>query len=151
MIRTIGLATLVAGTLDIIFAIALTLLYGRDPMAMLRYVGSGPYPPAADMGTAGAVIGLAVHFTLMAIMAGLYIWFARSRHYLSEMWVRAGIAYGIITYIVMNLIVVPLRFGAPVSVRPVSIATQFFAHVLLVGIPIAFIAARHFRARGAAR
>jgi uncharacterized membrane protein YagU involved in acid resistance len=147
MLRTIGLATILAGTLDIIFAIAVTLFYGRDPTGMLRYVASGPYPPAAEMGFAGSALGVLVHYALMAIMAGAYAWFARSRTFLADMPVRAGIAYGVLTYLIMNLIVVPLRFGAPVSPRPTSIATQLFAHVVLVGIPIAVIAARDLRAR----
>ena len=111
MARTIGLATLVAGTLDILFAIILSLTYGRDPMAMLRYVASGPFPAATDWGTAGSATGLLVHFTLMAIMAAAYVWWARPRPHLREMPIRAGVAYGVVTYIIMNLIVVPMRFG----------------------------------------
>lgn len=145
MARTIGLATLVAGTLDILFAIILSLTYGRDPMAMLRYVASGPFPAATEWGTAGSVTGLLVHFTLMAIMAAAYVWFARSRPYLAAKPVRAGVAYGLITYIIMNLIVVPMRFGMPVSPRPIAIVAQLFAHVVLVGIPIAMITARRRR------
>ena len=34
--------------------------------------------------------------------------------------------YGLITYVVMNLVVVPLRF-APLPPKPLSIATQLFA------------------------
>lgn len=149
MLRTIGLATIVAGSLDIIFAIIVTLFYGRDPIEMLRYVASGPYPPATGMGWAGSALGILVHYALMAIMAGAYVWFARSRPFLDSMPVRAGIAYGVLTYLVMNLIVVPLRFGVPMSPRPTSIATQLFAHVVLVGIPIAVIAARKLRPRQA--
>ncbi len=36
---------------------------------MLRFVASGPFPAATDMGAAGAILGLVVHFALMAIMA----------------------------------------------------------------------------------
>ena len=150
MRRTIGLATLVAGTLDILFAIGLTVIYGRDPMAMLRYVGSGPFPHASEMGATGSAIGLLVHFALMAIMAAAYVWFARSRPHLADMAVRAGVAYGVLTYLIMNLIVVPMRFGMPVSVRPISVATQMFAHIVLVGIPIALIAARYLKQRATA-
>ena len=145
MARTIALATLVAGTLDILFAIILSLIYGRDPMAMLRYVASGPVPSATEWGATGSAVGLLVHFALMAIMAAAFVWFARSRPHLREMPVRAGIAYSVLTYIIMNLIVVPLRFGMPVSPRPISIASQLFAHVVLVGIPIALITARRGR------
>ncbi len=42
--KTIAIATLVAGTLDILFAMILTLAFGREIGAMLRYVASGPFP-----------------------------------------------------------------------------------------------------------
>jgi hypothetical protein len=42
----------------------------------------------------------------------------------------------------MNWIVVPLRFDAPLPPKPMAIATQLFAHVVLVGIPFALITAR---------
>lgn len=151
MLRTISLATLVAGTLDLLFAIVLTLFYDRDPMAMMRHVASGPYPLAAGMGISGSALGILVHYALMAIMAAAYVWFARSRPFLADMPVRAGIAYGVLTYLIMNLIIVPLRFGAPVSYPPSSIATQLFAHVGLVGVPIAVIAARKVHARSSSK
>lgn len=140
--RTIALATLVAGSLDILFAIALTLLYGREPGAMLRYLASGPVPPAAGWGAAGSLLGLAVHFALMAIMAAAFVLAARRVPALLERPPIAGVGYGLLTYFVMNWIVVPLRFDTPLPPRPPSIATQLFAHIVLVGFPIAFIARR---------
>jgi hypothetical protein len=149
MLRPIAIATLIAGTLDILFAMILTLAYGRQVPDMLRYVASGPFPGATNMGAAGAALGLLVHFTLMAIMAAVYVWFASQprREHLTTMPIRAGIAYGVVTYAVMNWIVVPLRFDAPLPPKPLSIVTQLFAHIVLVGIPIALIAARHFKGR----
>ena len=51
--RPILTATLIAGTLDILAATAMSLLNGRDPMAMLRSVASGPFPGASGWGTGG--------------------------------------------------------------------------------------------------
>jgi len=145
--RTIAMATLVAGTLDILFAILLSLYFGRDPMDMLRYVASGPFPPATEWGGAGSVLGLIVHFTLMAIMATVFaIGLRRWPAFLSRP-LQAGVVYGLATYVVMNWIVVPLRFHTPLPPRTISIATQLFAHIVLVGIPMAMIAARARRAR----
>ena len=144
--RTIAMATLVAGTLDILFAILLSLYFGRDPMDMLRYVASGPFPPATEWGGAGSVLGLIVHFTLMAIMATVFaIGLRRWPAFLSRP-LQAGVVYGLATYVVMNWIVVPLRFHTPLPPRTISIATQLFAHIVLVGIPMAMIAARTRRA-----
>ena len=149
MLRPIGIGTAISGTLDILFAMILTVAFGREIPNMLRYVASGPFPAATDMGTGGAVLGLVVHFALMAIMAtGLMLLVSR-RPQLAETPLRTGIAYGAITYFIMNWVVVPLRFHAPLPPKPLSIATQAFAHLVLVGIPMAYVAARYLRPRSA--
>jgi len=147
ILRPIALVTVVAGTLDILAAAGLTLYYGREIPNMLRYVASGPFPGATEWGAAGAVLGLAVHFALMAVMAAVYVLAAARRPALRAKPVRWGMLYGLVTYVVMNLIVVPLRFGTPLPPGTRAIVTQLFCHIVLVGIPIALIAARHFRNR----
>lgn len=151
LVRPILIGTLIAGTLDILAAIGLTLIYGRDPMTMLRYVGSGPVPSATTMGTAGSVLGLAVHFALMAIMVTIFV-FAATR--LRALWQKPllwGFLYGLATYVVMNLIVVPLRWPERWPPSTTSILTQLFCHIVLVGIPIALVTAKHFCGRSAFR
>jgi hypothetical protein len=145
MARAIGWATFVAGTLDILYAAILTLIYGREPAAMLRYVASGPFPPATDWGAAGSILGLIVHFTLMAIMAAAFALIARNTPNMLARPIQWGIVYGLATYVVMNWIVVPLRFDTPLPPKPISIASQLFAHIVLVGIPIAMIVAKKLR------
>ena len=139
------LATLVCGTLDILLAVLLTLWRGREPAAMLRYVASGPFPPATDWGAAGSVLGLATHFTLMAIMVAIFMLAVRQLPRLLDSPAVAGVAYGLITYVAMNLIIVPLRFPAAWPPSALSIGTQLFAHIVLVGLPTAFIARRFLR------
>ena len=137
--------TLVCGTLDAIYPTALTLLRGRDPASMWRGVASGPFPGASDWGATGIAVGLAVHFTLMAIIVAVFMLAAlRIPRLLDRPWL-AGIGYGFLTYVVMNLVVLPLRFGAPLPPPALSIMTQLIAHVALVGLPIAFIARRYLR------
>ena len=149
--RTIAWATLIAGTLDIIFAAILTLVRGGEPANMLRTVASGPFPEAPEWGAAGAWLGLATHFALMAAMAAVFVLVAQRRPDLTAKPIKWGVIYGLITYVVMNLIVVPLRFPAAWPPQPIGIATQLFAHVFLVGIPIAQISARYLRARTVTR
>ena len=143
--RTIAIATLIAGTLDILFAMILTLWFGREIGGMLRYVGSGPFPAATEMGSAGAILGLVTHFALMAVMAAAYVVAARARPSMLAKPVLWGIVYGLITYVIMNWLVVPIRFDTPLPPRPLSIATQLFAHIVLVGLPIALVTARALR------
>jgi hypothetical protein len=147
--KPIVVATLISGTLDIVFAMILTVAFGREIPNMLRFVASGPFPAATDMGTAGAVLGLVVHFTLMAIMAAVYMAVARHRPHFLERPIQWGVMYGLATYFVMNWIVVPLRFHPPLPPKPISIVTQLFAHIVLVGIPMALIASRYLKPRTA--
>ena len=145
MLKPIAVATAICGTLDILFAMILTVAFGRQIGNMLRFVASGPFPAATEMGTAGAVLGLVVHFALMAAMVTVFVLAARARPSLLERPALAGVAYGLLLYFVMNWLVVPLRFGGPLPLKPISIATQLFAHVVLVGLPTAFIARRYLR------
>jgi hypothetical protein len=112
---------------------------------MLRSVASGPFPAAIDMGTSGALLGLIVHFALMAIMATALMLLLRWKPERLDTPLRTGMAFGIITYFVMNWAVVPLRFGTPLPPKTLSIVTQLFAHVVLVGIPMAYVAKRYLR------
>ena len=145
MFRPIAIATAVSGTLDIVFAMALTVFFGREIGNMLRYVGSGPFPQATEMGAGGAMLGLLVHFALMAIMASVYVLAARRIPALVERPIQWGVLYGLATYAAMNWLVVPMRFGTPLPPSPLSMATQLFAHIVLVGVPIALIAARYLK------
>ena len=145
IVKPIVLATLLCGTLDILLAIILTVSRGKDVGNMLRFVGSGPFPSATDMGSAGAVLGLAVHFGLMAIMVAVFVVAARAiPRLLDNPWV-SGLLYGLITYVVLDLLVVPLRFPAAWPPSTLSIATQLFAHIALVGWPTAFITRKYLR------
>ena len=148
MLKRTILATLVSGTLDISFAMVLTLLLGRQVGDMLRFVASGPFPAAVDMGTAGIFLGLAVHFALMAVMAAVFFAWVTFRPQLLETPWRTAIAYGVLTYFLMNWAVVPVRFGTPLPPKPLSFATQAFAHIILVGIPFVLIAVRFARVPG---
>jgi len=135
----------VAGTLDIIAAIVMTIINGRRGVdQMLGGVASGPFPSAPDSGPGAVALGLTVHFALMAIMAAIYVAAASRMPALRRQPILWGALYGVATYIVMNLLVVPIRFtGAPaLPASWLGFGSQFAFHIFLVGIPIALIAAR---------
>lgn len=135
-------ATAIAGVLDILAAIVLTLAAGRPVAGMLRFVASGPLPAAAGWGIGGAALGLVVHFALMAIMASAFVAAADAVPALKAKPLLSGAAYGVAVWAVMNLLVLPLRFGTPIPPGATQMATQLFCHIVLVGIPIALVARR---------
>jgi len=145
MLRPIAIATAVSGSLDILWAMILTLWFGRHVPDMLRFVASGPFPQATEWGAPGAFLGLLVHFTLMGIMAAIFVLAAQRFPDIVRSPLKWGILYGLVTYVAMNWVVVPIRFHAPLPPKAVSIATQLFAHIVLVGIPFALITARTLR------
>lgn len=140
MIRTIALATFIAGTLDITMAAADATMKGGNPTGMLRSVASGPFPGAGDWGAPGAAAGLAVHFAIMAVMAAVFALAYRNLAAVRARPLLAGALYGLALWLVMYGLVLPLRFNASFpSPDPVEIAKQLFAHVALVGMVIALI------------
>lgn len=149
MLKPVAIMTAVAGSLDIVFAVILAVFFGREIGGMLRYVGSGPFPQATEMGANGAILGLLVHFALMTIMAAVYVLAAQRMPALLQRPIQWGVLYGLVTYVVMNWLVVPMRFDTPLPPSALSMATQLFAHIVLVGIPIALITARYLGSRTA--
>ena len=146
MLKPIAVATAICGTLDILFAMILTLAFGRQVPNMLRYVASGPFPGATEWGAGGAILGLVVHFALMGLMATALVLLVRWKPERLETPLLTGVAFGVITYFAMNWVVVPLRFGTPIPPKTLSMVTQGFAHIVLVGIPMGYIA-KHYLGR----
>ena len=142
--RAIVTATLTAGSLDIAAAMALTAVRGRPIGGMLRTVASGPLGGGVrDMGAAGAFAGLLVHYALMAMMVTAFAIAADRMPELRRKPLRLGIAYGVLLYLVMYWIVIPLRWPPETfSVTASEVLVPLSIHIALVGIPIALIVAR---------
>lgn len=150
MFRKIALATLVAGMLDIMSAFYFSSRAGKTPADVLHFVASGPFGDQALHGTSWAIIGLAVHFAIMAIMVTAYMAFAPNFPGLYNRPWLGGILYGLLLWGIMYWIVRPLRWPAmalPAAWHGMSdgkiaysIGNALFSHCLLVGVPIACIA-----------
>src|SRR3954447_5182938 len=113
---------------------------------MLCFVTSGPFPDATDQRGVGAILGIVLPFSLIAVIAPGLRLRVRWKPERLDTSILTGIAYGVVTYFAMNWAVVPLRFHTPLPPKTLSIATQLFAHIVLVGIPMALIARRYLRA-----
>jgi len=146
MLRPILWATLVAGTLDILFA----FVVAGAVAPVLRTVASGPLGDAIADGPAGGPLGLLVHFAIMAVMAAAYVLAATRIPRLTRQWWLMGLLYGVVLWIVMYRIVMPLRWDSYIAPsEPMAIARQLLAHCVLVGLPIAWFAARRLKIRPA--
>lgn len=139
----IAIATLVAGVLDIGIAFIFAWINnGTGPARVLAGITTGPF--GSDVGGApwAPAAGLAIHFAIMTVMVTAFA-LAASRlpgPMLRLGPVATGTLYGLGLYAFMYWIVLPLRWP---QVHPVSnlapVARAIFAHVVMVGLPIAFL------------
>jgi len=141
--RGMLIAWAAAGTLDILSAFVFGWIKGVGPGQILRYVASGPFGDSMRDGQfAAAVIGLGVHYALMALMVSLFFIIASRVEIVRRHWPVSGPLYGIAIYLVMYWIVVPARFGTTPKTDLWSVGNALFSHIVCVGLPIAYIAAR---------
>jgi hypothetical protein len=142
--KAIVAATAIAGALDIGDAIVTTLLHGHSVEKMLQGIASGLLGKAAGHGGLGsAAFGLGLHFAIMLAMVAAFVLAATRLPTLTRRPVVWGLLYGIGLYLVMNMIVLPLRFHPPAQpFDAIAFANQIFANTCLVGLPIALITAR---------
>ena len=150
--RALVTGGLVVGVLDILDAfIFFWLRSGVRPMRILQAISAGVLGRDAAVagGAATAALGLALHFVIaFGIVMVLYL-AARQMPSLVRNPLAAGAVYGVIAYIVMNYVVLPLSAtpggGGMIPATPVLV-NGLLIHIFGVGIPAA-LAARAALAR----
>ena len=170
-IKATLLGGLAAGAGDIIYAFIVfgPLTYGLSPERVLKSVAAGwiGREAARAGGWDIALLGLATHFMLATIMALIFVLISGGLATLRRRPIAWGFVYGLILYVAMNYIVVPLSAAATGAfASSIGDATQrvqeafsevrggggedypwliwgtIFTHTVLVAIPIALINAR---------
>jgi uncharacterized membrane protein YagU involved in acid resistance len=142
---------LVAGILDIGFALSFAAYNGTPPMRLLQIVGSGLWGKAAfDGGVQTAGWGLALHFALSLSWASVYLGLAWAWPSLARRPNVSGPLFGVFVFLAMRLVILPLSaFPYPVTFKPLATILDLLSHMFLFGLPIALavrMAARGGRA-----
>ncbi|MFA6114477.1 MAG: hypothetical protein WC729_10800 [Sphingomonas sp.] len=139
--RAIVIATVIAGTLEILSAFAFAIMAGGSPLGVLRGVGGAILDSEAVGPVTLAAGGLVLHFAIMTVMAAVYLVLAGRIALLNRLAVLSGVGYGLVLWSVMYWVVLPWRWPTMFPViDPTEVAMQLFSHVVLVGIPIALVA-----------
>jgi len=141
--RIVAVAGLLAGALDMTFAL---VFYGRQGVSaarLLRGIASGVLGPNAfTLGDWTVALGAALHF-FIALCAAFTYWGASRRFsVLTHRPLVSGAAFGVAMYVAMHFVVLPL---SRVHFRLPSLPNVFgelFAHVVLFGMVIALGVAR---------
>ena len=138
---------LIAGTLDICAAfVSAWLRAGVGPARVLHSVASGLLGPDAFQGGAKiAFLGLVLHFLIATIWTVVFYLASRKLLFLIERPVTFGLVYGIVVYLFMNFIVLPL---SRVTLRPVPLSGRIIGLLIImfcIGLPISLIVRRFSR------
>jgi hypothetical protein len=131
---------LVAGTLDLGAA---ALINGVSPAFVARFVAGGVLgKEALAGGIPAAMLGLALQLAMSLIIAAVYVIAARRVSWLRRRWVAAGLAYGVVVFLVMNYVVVPLSAWARWPRFTLASFAWSMLAMLLFGAIVAFFATR---------
>jgi uncharacterized membrane protein YagU involved in acid resistance len=139
--RAIGLAGLVAGTMDITAAFISTgLQTGRSPQFVLQSVASGLLGvDSYQQGLRSAALGLVIHFCIAYTWCTVYFIASRALTILLRRAVICGVLYGIVVWLFMNGVVLPLTFHRSFFHPLKSVIIGSTILMVCIGLPIAVI------------
>lgn len=146
-------AGLTCGIVDGLWAVVLTLIYGRTILQLFQGVASVVF--GAEMyegGVPTALLGLAMHLTVAFTWSAVFLALVASLPWLRRVLeTRTGVlavaaVYGPLIWVVMSVLVIPFLTGRPVSIGP-RWWIQLAGHVVFVGLPIVGSIARDEKRR----
>jgi len=142
---TILKAGLLVGTLDIAAAFANTWISsGTAPDVVLKFIASGVFgrEEAFAGGWGMAAMGLLFHYLIAFSFTLFFFWiFPKVKTWIPN-WVLLGVLYGILVWVVMNRLVVPLSNTpkGPFNLQSALINAAIL--IVCIGLPLAFMASR---------
>ena len=144
---TIVYGGLVVGVLDLLFAFILYgLILGVPPLRIFQSVAAGVIGRAAatEGGIRTFILGIFLHFIVATCIATVYYLASLLLPVLIRHAVLSGLAYGIIEYLGMKYVVIPLSAIGQSGRLPrlPILLTELVGHALLVGLPIALLTRR---------
>jgi hypothetical protein len=128
---------LLAGTIDIGAAALINMI---DPRVILRFIAAGVQGAAAlHGGAASSWFGLALQWGMAILIATVFVVAALRLHWMTARWVVAGSAYGVVVFVVMNYIVMPLSAWHGINHFSFPSFVENLVAMLLFGLIIAFV------------
>jgi uncharacterized membrane protein YagU involved in acid resistance len=149
-VETVLIGGAIAATLDALDAVVYySAAQNVAPWNIFRYIASGLLGTSAfDGSMKTALLGLALQYTIAIGAAAVFYFVCLWWPALYEKPFIFGPLFGVAVFVVMHYVVVPL---SRVTRREMSMGwpeflDQIFAHTILIGLPIALMAARSARA-----
>lgn len=141
-LETILWGGVAVAVLDIANAMTFWWFYSDTaPSVVLQSIAAGLLGPDAFAGGMGtAFLGAFLHFFISCGIAAIFYIACLRWPVLYQRPITYGGIYGVIVYLAMTYVVVPLSQATPVPFIPSWFLASVLGHVLLVGLPVALIA-----------
>jgi hypothetical protein len=136
---------LVAGTLDITENIVFNAFRGITPWRIFQYIASGLLGKHSfQMGWSSVGLGIAIHYAIALGWTGIFYIAATKFVALTRRPILSGLVYGVIVYLVMNFLVLPMTVvpPRPTAVTLVNRVNAVLALMFCIGLPIALLVRR---------
>ena len=136
--RAIVLGGLTVGFLDGLDAVIFFGLRGVSPVRIGQAIAAGLLGPASFQGGTGtALVGLGLHFVVATCIVTVFVLASRRLPDLAHRPFLWGPLYGIIAYLGMNYVVIPLSAASNNPKPAIVILNGVLIHIVGVGIPAA--------------
>jgi hypothetical protein len=139
--RIIFWTAMLAGTLDIAAAILNSYLRsGTSPIVVLQYIASGVLGNGAfDGGFFTASLGLIFHYFIAFSWTFIFFFVYPKINFSSKYKILVGLAYGVIIWLIMNLIILPLSNAPSIPFQLSQVVLGISFLMLFIGLPISII------------
>lgn len=142
-------AGLAAAVIEMIPVLLIQGMMGVSVTRVFQSISTGLLGrDAYSGGMATALLGVALHTFISIVAAAVFVAAVRMKPALLRRPVISGLLYGVVVYLVMTFIVVPLSAVAYAPNRnPVMMGMSLVVHMLTFGLPIALVCWREFKAK----
>ena len=134
-----------AGTLDITDNLIFNQFRGISPIRVFQYIASGLIGMKSfQLGLASVALGVLIHYTIALFWTGVFYTASRKFSILVRRPVICGLLYGVVVYLVMNFVILPLSRVPP---RPAAVTlpsriNAVLALLLFIGLTISLLTRR---------
>jgi hypothetical protein len=119
------------------------LMHELSPAVLLQWFGSNLEGPRIfHQGAAGAAVGAVAHVCVCVLWAFVYAMILVRSAWVRTHAVAAGLAFGVVVFLVMTLLVVPLDAATKSTSSFLEYANSLVATTVFFGLPIALSASR---------
>jgi hypothetical protein len=142
---------LVAGTLDIAENIVFNACRGFRPWQIFQFIASGLIDGRSfQLGWVSIALGVVIHYAIALTWTAIFYIAATRFNVLSRRPILSGLLYGVLVYVIMNFIVLPLSTvpAGPSAAALVTRVNAVLALMFCIGLPVALLVKRLREAEG---